>query len=576
MFNTYKIFYSFIFKYKLRTAAFIIALTLYSISSSIQPYFYKLFIDAIPTYNYDTLVNILLIFIGFRVLQVFLDMLTYFLSDSILFSAGRDARITIFKKIQDLDFAYHTSKSTGSLISSVKRGDSAFYSTFDTLNIDLPRIFINFLVVLGFLLTIKVEITLIMLVSFAINIFIAKYLIVYNMKKREEFNKQEDQISGIITDNLINFETVKYFAKEEWERTRLKNDFKPWTKKLWEFANTFRIIDISVGGVGNLGLFLVLFISLRQLVSMKLTPGEFILILGFVTDFYPKFYQLIFRFRDLAKHYTDLKNYFGILDNTVAIKDPVKPVKKDSVKGEIEFNNVDFSYPEGNTKSLEEFNLHIRSGQSIALVGKSGVGKTTLIKLLMRLYDIQKGEITIDGINIKKFSKSQLRSFMGIVPQEPVLFNNSIAFNIGYGADNPTLQEVKAAAAMAHLDDFIESLPAKYETNVGERGIKLSGGQKQRLAIARMILSNPDIIIFDEATSHLDSESEKAIQDAFWKAAKGKTTIIIAHRLATVVKADKIVVLDEGKIIESGSHRALLAKQNGVYKRFWDMQADIE
>ncbi|MDQ3099593.1 MAG: ABC transporter ATP-binding protein/permease [bacterium] len=576
MFKTYKTYYSFLLNYKRQYIGFTIALIFYGISGSIQPYFYKLFIDAIPAGNFETLLNILILFVGLRVLQVFLDMLTYFLGDTVMFASGRDARLTVFKKIQDLDFAYHASKSTGSLISAVKRGDGAFYSTFDSLNIDLPRIAINFLVVVGFFATINLQIMAIMIVSFGINIVIARYLIAYNMKKRAEFNKTEDHISSIITDNLINFETVKYFAKEEWERKRLKNDFKPWTEKLWGFANTFRLIDLTVGSVGNIGLFLVIFIALRQLISTELTPGEFILILGFITDFYPKFYQLIFRFRDLAKHYTDLQTYFAILDNEVLIKDPVRPVKKTAVKGEIEFKNVTFAYPEGKTKSLENFDLHIRNGQSVALVGRSGVGKTTLIKLLMRLYDIQKGEILIDGTSIKKFSKSQLRSFMGIVPQEPILFNNSIAFNIGYGADNPTIEEIKAAAAMAYLDDFIETLPKKYETNVGERGIKLSGGQKQRLAIARMILSNPDIIIFDEATSHLDSESEKAIQDAFWNAAKDKTTIIIAHRLATVVKADKIIVLEEGKIVETGSHRALLAKKNGVYKRFWDMQVDIE
>ncbi len=575
MLKTYKTFYSFIFVYKWRALAFLIALILYSISGSIQPYFYKLFIDAIPGRNYETLLNILTLFVGLRILQVFLDLLTYYLGDNVIFASGRDARITIFKKIQDLDFAYHASKSTGSLISAVKRGDGAFYSTHDTLNIDLPRIMINFLVVVGFFASIKLEIMLIMIVSFGLNIFVAKYLISYNMKKRAEWNTEEDNISGIITDNLINFETVKYFAKEEWERNRLVDNFKSWTSKLWSFANTFRLIDITVGSIGNIGLFLVIFISLKQLISMELSPGQFILILGFITDFYPKFYQLIFRFRDLAKHYTDLKTYFAILDNEVLIKDPFRSVKKVSVRGEIEFKNISFSYPEGKARSLENFDLHIRSGQSVALVGRSGVGKTTLVKLLMRLYDIQKGEITIDGVNIKKFSKSQLRSFMGIVPQEPILFNNSIAFNIGYGANNPTSEEIKAAAAMANLDDFIQTLPAKYETNVGERGIKLSGGQKQRLAIARMILSNPDIIIFDEATSHLDSESEKAIQEAFWKAAKDKTTIIIAHRLATVVKADKIIVLQEGKIVETGSHRALLAKKDGVYKHFWQLQSEI-
>lgn len=193
----------------------------------------------------------------------------------------------------------------------------------------------------------------------------------------------------------------------------------------------------------------------------------------------------------------------------------------------------------------------------------------------MRFYDVQTGDILIDGVSIKKVTKSDLRSHIGVVPQEPILFNNSVAYNIGYGADQYTLEQIKAAAKMAYLDEFIETLPQKYETNVGERGIKLSGGQKQRLAIARMILANPDIIVFDEATSHLDSESEKVIQDAFWNAVKGKTAIVVAHRLSTIVKADMIVVMQDGQIAERGSHRALLQKEQGIYRHFWELQTDI-
>lgn len=216
------------------------------------------------------------------------------------------------------------------------------------------------------------------------------------------------------------------------------------------------------------------------------------------------------------------------------------------------------------------------------MVGASGSGKTTLVKLLMRFYDPDKGYITIDKINIKDINKKNLRSAIGVVPQEPILFNNTVSYNIAYGLprgkagkNRATLKEVKAASKMANIDDFIESLPLKYKTIVGERGVKLSGGQKQRLAIARMILSDPAIIIFDEATSQLDSESEKLIQDAFWKVAKDKTTIIIAHRLSTVMRADKIVVMKDGRIIETGSHKQLLAKKDSLYSHFWNLQIKL-
>ncbi|TEU02675.1 ATP-binding cassette domain-containing protein, partial [Candidatus Woesebacteria bacterium] len=292
--------------------------------------------------------------------------------------------------------------------------------------------------------------------------------------------------------------------------------------------------------------------------------------------FYPRLFDLVFSFRDIAKNYADIERYFGVLDYDIQIKDPQKPVDVPGISGEIEFKNVSFSYGERKEDAVSGVDLKVRQGQSVALVGRSGSGKTTLIKLLMRFYDVDKGKITIDDIDIRDFTKANLRSFIGIVPQEPILFNNTIGYNIGYGKKDATKKEIKAAAKMANIDKFVESLPKKYNTRVGERGIKLSGGQKQRLAIARMILSDPEIIIFDEATSQLDSESERLIQEAFWKVTKNKTTIIIAHRLSTAMRADKIVVLEKGKIIESGSHKALLEEKDSLYGYFWDLQINID
>jgi len=311
---------------------------------------------------------------------------------------------------------------------------------------------------------------------------------------------------------------------------------------------------------------------LNQATRGVIQVSDFVMILGFVSAFYPRFFEFIYNFRNIAKNYTDIDNYFSIFDQEVQVKDPAAPKKLGQVDGEVEFKNVTFSYPEGKRGAVKNINLRIRAGQSIALVGSSGVGKTTLVKLLMRFYDVSSGQILIDDIDIKEMEKSYLRSLMGVVPQDPNMFNDTIAFNIGYGNPEATIKEIVAAAKMARLHDFIESLPKKYDTLVGERGVKLSGGQRQRLAIARMILSNPQIIIFDEATSQLDSESEKYIQEAFWKAAQGKTTIIIAHRLSTVVKADKIVVMESQKIKEIGSHKELYHKKDSLYRHFWDLQ----
>jgi ABC-type multidrug transport system fused ATPase/permease subunit len=278
----------------------------------------------------------------------------------------------------------------------------------------------------------------------------------------------------------------------------------------------------------------------------------------------------------MAQNYTDIEKLFEILEEEVQIRDPKSPIKMTKVGGEIEFKKVSFAYEGKKIEAVRNINLKILPGESVALVGRSGAGKTTLVKLLMRFYDVDEGSILVDGINVNRFSKSGLRALMGVVPQEPILFNNTIGYNIAYGKENASQEDIVSASKIARIHDFIKTLPNGYNSKVGERGIKLSGGQKQRVAIARMILSKPDIIIFDEATSQLDSESEKLIQEGFWRAAEGKTTIIIAHRLSTVMRTKKIVVMDEGRIIEKGTHRELLKDEGSLYKKFWDLQIKLD
>ena len=317
----------------------------------------------------------------------------------------------------------------------------------------------------------------------------------------------------------------------------------------------------------------MLFVTVKKTLAGIYSTGDFILVIGFTSAFYSRFFDFVRRMRSIIKNQADLKKYFGILENETLVKDPTNPVRLKEVEGEIEFIDVTFSYPDGKKGALKNFGLKIRAGQSVALVGESGAGKTTVAKLLMRFYDTSGGRITIDGVDLKDMEKSYLRSLIGVVPQDPILFNNTIGFNIGYGVDDAKQNQIEAAAKMANLDKFIQGLPKKYDTEVGERGVKLSGGQKQRLAIARVMLANPKIIIFDEATSQLDSETEAKIQEAFWKAAQNKTTIIIAHRLSTVMRADKIVVIEKGTVIEEGNHKILTQNPESVYARYWNLQS---
>jgi len=570
---TYHKFYT---KKKIIFLLFLLLLIIVAVLSNISPYFFKLFVDNITVLDPSKLLKILGGYMLVRVILQVISVIYNYVGDLLLLDSAADVRIKVFSYLQDLDFSFHTSKSTGSLISIMKRGDGAYFSLQHDIYFHIIPTIVGFITMLYFFSSLDIRIFLLVIASFILTVLISLVLIKYNMKTRKKFNDDEDHISGLITDSIINYDTVKLFSKERWETNRLISDFKGWKKSLWAYTNSFRIMNVTIDTIFNISIFSILFITLKMASSVKITPGDFALVAGFISSFYPQLDNLIWSIRDIAKEFTDIEKYFSILDYPIEIKDPTNPVKKRKVEGNINFINISYSYKGGQKNALKNMNLNIKKGESVALVGRSGAGKTTVIKLLMRFYDPYKGKILIDGININKFTKSQLRNFMGIVPQEPILFNNTISYNIGYPNNNSSFKEIEAASKLAHIDSFIKSLPNGYNTLVGERGVKLSGGQKQRLAIARMIVSNPDIIIFDEATSQLDSESEKYIQDSFWKVSEGKTTIIIAHRLSTAMRADRIIVLDQGKIVEEGSHTTLLNKKDSLYKKFWNLQTKIE
>jgi len=567
-----KTYYHFILKKRLVAIIFFIIIIATPLAEGVLPYFYKLFVDEIPSLQYQNLLLILLAYGGVYLLSQILNALAYHIGDILTFDAGIEARIEVFRYIHELDFAFHTDKSSGSLISAIKRGDNAFWDLHHAIHFQIISVAVNFLVMMAFFINLDIRISLLATLSLILSLVVTKYFISINIRTRDDFNKEEDKISSVIVDNMVNFETVKLFAKEEWEVIRLKKQFKNWKKALWKFALSFRFLDISMAIVTVASITAMLYISLILTINNHFSIGDFVLIVGFTSVFYPKVFQLVWGLRRIAKNYSDIQKYFGILDNEIKVKDPENPVKIKKYQGEVEYKNVSFAYEENEKNAVRNISIKIKPGQSIALVGSSGAGKTTMVKLLMRFFDVDKGTITIDGENIKNTKKSDLRKLMGIVPQEPVLFNNTIAYNISYGKGKTDLKEIKGASKLAHIHKFIKSLPKGYNTQVGERGIKLSGGQKQRVAIARMILSNPEIVIFDEATSQLDSESERLIRNAFWKAVKNKTTIIIAHRLSTVMRADKIVVMENGRIMETGSHKELLLKKDGLYKHFWQLQ----
>lgn len=544
---------------------------LYAAAANIANIFYKYLFDGLGTQPVSYLFQILAILIGIKILEIAFHAAAYFISDKYMFEASRDLRVDVFEHLHALDFSFHSNKKSGSLISNIKRGDGAFFSINHELIRGVFKIIIDFIFILITFAIFDINLVVFVAVTVIISMFLMVKLISANIERRNDFNKEEDNISHIIVDNMINYDTVKYFAKEKQEKQRLLDAYVPWMSSLWRYANNFRLIDISTGLLTTIGSGIVIGYGLYQASVGLLSIGDVILIITFVTRFFPEITSVIYRLRDVAKSYIDLEKYLRILDYEITVPEAENAVELTEVKGEIHFKNINFQYHE-RENVFNNIDLRIEAGQSVAFVGESGAGKTTLTKLLLRFYDVDSGEILIDGVNIKDTTKQSLRSHIGIVPQEPILFNDTIGYNISYGKDETNIKEIKQATKIANLDEFIEELPHGYDTIVGERGIKLSGGQKQRLAIARVFLENPPIIIFDEATSQLDSASEKKIQDAFWQLAEKKTALIIAHRLSTVMRADRIVVLDKGRIVQDGLHHELI-KQPGIYQKLWNLQS---
>jgi len=573
--KTFTFFYSFLWKYKEYFILSQITAFISIASYSSIPFIYRYLIDNFQNLTAQSFFAVVMVYGSIRIGGILFGNLSWFLAEKVQNPAEVDVKVKVFSHLQKLDFIFHTAKKSGELISKIKRGGSAFERMDSEINRELTDDFFRLIIIAGAFSMISLKITYIFIFSIATIILISTFLIKNNVKLRVRYNKEEDNISHIIADNLINYETVKYFASEKREVFNLVEAFKKWTISVWKLVMSSMRINLSVRLLSVITTIIILAMLGGDVINKKITAGDFILVMTFLMQIFPNIEKIVFRLRSIMNDYTDIKDYFAILDYPLEVKDPEQPLKFECKKGEVEFKNLSFSY-EGGQEALKNISIAMSAGTSTALVGRSGSGKTTMTKLLMRVYDPNEGQVLVDGFDIRQIKKEDLRRNIGIVPQEPILFNSSIGYNIGYSLENATKEEIENAAKLANLHDFIVTLEKGYDTVVGERGVKLSGGQKQRLAIARVFLLNPKIIIFDEATSHLDSESERLIQNSMEKLAKGKTMIIIAHRLSTIMKADKIIVLDNGNVIEEGKHSDLLSRNSGIYKKLWELQTNHE
>jgi len=557
------------YKYVYLFALFVNVLVI--LLGNVSPFFIRQLTRVITIQDYKLATVTLIVFLLSFFLKNLLNNLTTYLQDLTLTKISVSLQQKVFNKLHDLDYEFYSEKSAGSLISILKRGDSALFDIYYGVHDSLLESIISFVFLAISFSFIDLKYLYITILIALIMFLFSFHLVKYNIRKRIFLNEQDDELSTIKVDNMINFETVKYFGNEKFEQTKLANRLQIWFKALKGFFISFRVIELIVGNIANIGIAVVVYIAFLDIQNKAIDLAQFLFIITFANTVFPNFWRVVRAFREIAKNNADLQKYFEILNYSTNIKNPEHPIVLGDDNYEIQFNDVVFKYAKGD-RALNNFNLNIGKSESVALVGYSGAGKTTLVKLLMRFFDVDKGEILINGLNIKNFSKSYLRQQIGVVPQEPILFNDTIEYNIKYGKTDATTEQVKFACKIANIDSFINNLPDGYQSMVGERGLKLSGGQKQRLAIARVILKNSKIIVFDEATSNLDSQSEKLIQDAFWKLAKNKTTIIIAHRLSTIMHADKIVVMDKGEIKEVGKHAELITKQGGIYRKLWELQ----
>lgn len=468
---------------------------------------------------------------------------------------------------------FHSNNFGGSLVSQSNKFVKAFERILDETLFSIITIIASYFATIIILLPRAPQYVLVFTIVSLAYIFVlfwrTKKAHPYNVREATAESNQTAQLADAIT----NVETIKPFANENLENKLFEKKTKDVLNKSLATRNIVTFNEIIFNSFSASLYFIAIFFAIISVVVYGSSIGTVVLIASYTSNLLRRFWELQQVMRTLTRGFGDAHDMTMLLQQTPEIQDTKNPVEFNSVRGDIKFSNVTYAYPENLNKPLfKNLDLHIKPGEKIGLVGHSGGGKTTITKLILRLMDINKGEISIDGFDISKVKQESLRQKIAYVPQEPLMFHRTLSQNIRYGQLDATEQEIIAAAKMAHADEFIRGLHKGYDTLVGERGTKLSGGQRQRIAIARAMLKNAPIIILDEATSALDSESEKLIQDALWKLMEGKTTIIIAHRLSTIQKMDRILVLENGEIVEQGTHKELIRKE-GPYASLWQHQS---
>ena len=489
--------------------------------------------------------------------------------------AVRRIALQVFRHLHALSLRFHLHRQTGGLTRDVERGQRGISTLISFALFSILPTLVEIALVSAILI-VRYDWTFIAITATALITYVVFTVMVTEWRThfRRTMNELDSKANTRAIDSLLNYETVKYFGNEEWEARRYDESMQRWEQAAVRSQTSLSALNIGQSAIIAIAVTLIMWRATVGVVDKTMTIGDLVMVNAFMIQLYIPLNFLGVLYREIKQALADMERLFGLIEENAEIRDRpgAQPL---SLRGaEVRFEHVDFAY-EPNRQILFDVTFTVPPGRTVAIVGPSGSGKSTLARLLYRFYDVTGGRISIDGQELRDVQQASVRAAIGIVPQDTVLFNDSIEYNIAYGKPGATHAEIVAAARLAQIHGFVESLPAGYATPVGERGLKLSGGEKQRVAIARAILKAPQILIFDEATSALDSRAEKAIQAELRAIARNHTTLTIAHRLSTIVDADEILVLDAGRIVERGNHATLLAA-GAVYARMWRLQQEEE
>ncbi len=487
--------------------------------------------------------------------------------------ATRSVATATFAHLHKLSLRYHLEKRTGGLSRVIERGIRSIDFLFRFLLFNIGPTLLQLAIAgVAFWVAYSWQFALIAVVTVLLYIWFTVVTTEWRLKFRRDMNKQDTDANARAIDSLLNYETVKYFSAEDFETNRYDRAMEGYQKAAIKSRTSLATVNIGQSFLMNAGLIAMMILAAQFILGGKMTIGAMTTITLVMMQVYRPLNILGFAYREIKQALTDMEKMFALLDLEPEVKDAPHARDVTDIKGAVRFEGVNFHY-EADRPILKNVSFDIAPGETVAFVGPTGAGKSTISRILFRFYDIASGAVQIDGIDMSDITQSSLRERLGIVPQDTVLFNDTIGYNISYAKPDATEDEIEAVAKAAQIHDFIAGLPDGYDTKVGERGLKLSGGEKQRVAIARALLKDPAILVLDEATSALDSVTEHSIQEALDAAAKNRTTLVIAHRLSTIIGADKIITLKDGQVEEIGTHAELLAKQ-GLYAELWEQQQD--